>query len=55
MEENLLRVKEDLDLLIRKYDYRNAELPWGNAQDSLQRGMQKMAGIYPADPPYRKD
>ena len=55
MEENLLRVKEDLDLLIRKYDYRNAELPWGNAQDSLQRSMQKLAGIYPADPPYRKD
>lgn len=55
MEENLLRVKEDLDLLISKFDYRNADLPWGNAQDSLQRSMQKIAGIYPADPPYRKD
>lgn len=55
MEENLLRVKGDLDLLISKFDYRNADLPWGNARDSLQRSMQKMSGIYPADPPYRKD
>lgn len=55
MAENLLRVKQDLDLLIRKYDYRNAELPWGNSRDSLQRTMQKLSGIYPADPPYRKD
>lgn len=55
MEENLRRVKEDLDLLINKYDYRNADLPWGNAKDALPRAMQKMAGIQPADPPYRKD
>jgi len=55
MEENLQRVKSDLDLLIRKYDYRNAALPWDNARDSLQRSMQKLSGIYPADPPYRKD
>lgn len=55
MIDNLQRVKGDLDLLISKYDYRNASLPWGNSRDSLQRSMQKMAGIYPADPPYRKD
>ena len=55
MTDNLQRVKEDLDLLISKYDYRNANLPWGNARDALQRAMQKMGGIHPADPPYRKD
>ena len=55
MAENLLRVKADLDHLICKYDYRNADLPWGNAKDALQRAMQKMAGIYPADQPYRKE
>lgn len=55
MEENLLRVKADLDHLISKYDYRNADLPWDNARDALQRAMQKMAGIYPADQPYRKE
>ncbi len=55
MEENLKRVKGDLDWLIAKYDYRNSSAPWGNAQDALQRAMQKISGIYPADEPYRKD
>ena len=55
MEENLQRVKEDLDWLIAKYDYRNAGADWKNSKDALQRTMQKLGGIYPADPPYRKD
>ena len=55
MQENLLRVKKDLDLLIAKHDYRNASLDWGNAKDSVPRAMQKIAGIYPADPPYQKE
>ena len=55
MEENLLRVKQDLDWLIAKYDYRNNDAPWGNSKDALQRAMEKVAGIHPADPPYRKD
>lgn len=55
MKENLLRVKEDLDWLIARYDYRNAGAPAKNSRDALPRTMQKLAGIYPADPPYRKD
>lgn len=55
MEENLTRVKQDLDWLIAKYDYRNANADWGNSRDALPRAMQKMSGIHPADPPYRKD
>lgn len=55
MEENLTRVKADLDWLIEKYDYRNSDAPWGNSKDALQRAMQKLSGIYPADAPYRKD
>lgn len=55
MEENLVRVKEDLDWLIAKYDYRNAGADWRNSKDALQRTMQKLEGINPADPPYRKD
>lgn len=53
MLENLARVKGDLDWMIAKYDYRNASKPWGNSQDALQRSMQKLEGIYPADPPYK--
>ena len=55
MKENMVRVEQDLSLLIKKYDYRNADLDWGNAKDSIPRSMQKLSGIYPADPPYRKE
>lgn len=55
MEENIRRVKQDLDGLIARYDYRNADAPWGNSKDALQRMAQKLAGIYPADAPYRQD
>ena len=53
MKENLARVKDDLDWLIAKYDYRNASQPWKNSQDALKRAMQKVEGVYPADPPYK--
>jgi len=55
MEDNLLRVKQDLDWLIAKYDYRNAGAPWGNSRDALQRAMQKLQGLYPADPIYKNE
>lgn len=55
MEENLVRVKQDLDWMVARYDYRNAGAPIGNSVDALQRTMQKMEGVYPAAPPYRKD
>ena len=54
MCENMERVKGDLDWLVAKYDYRNAGAPWGNSQDALPRTMQKLQGIYPADPPYKE-
>ena len=55
MEENLTRVKDDLDWLIAKYDYRNAGADWKNSKDALQRMAQKLGGGYVADGPYRKD
>lgn len=55
MEQNLLRVKEDLDWFVQMHDYRNASADWKNSRDALKRAMQKLNGIYPADPPYRKD
>ena len=50
-EENLVRVKKDLDWLIAKYDYRNAGADWKNSRDALPRTMQKIQGLHPADPP----
>lgn len=54
-EGELLRVKQDLDWFIAKHDYRNAGADWGNSVDALSRAMQKLAGIYPSDPPYRDE
>lgn len=55
MEQQLVRVKEDLDWFIAKFDYRNAAAPWKNSKDALSRSVQKLQGIYPADPPYKKE
>ena len=55
MLQNMFRVKEDLDWMVAKYDYRNASKPWGNSRDALQRSMQKLQGIYPADGPYKSE
>lgn len=55
MEENLDRVQEDLDWLVCKYDYRNRDADWKTSKDALQRAMQKVEGIYPADKPYKNE
>lgn len=55
MEENLVRVKEDLDWLIAKYDYRNAGADWKNARDALPRAMQKLESGHPSDGPYKDE
>ena len=51
--ENMLRVKEDLDWLVKKYDYRYASADWKNSRDALRRAMQKYQGGYPADGPFK--
>ena len=53
MRKNLLRVKEDLDWFVMKNDFRNAGKDWKNARDAVPRGMQKLQGGHPADPPLR--
>ncbi len=55
MEENLARVRSDLDWFVEKFDYRNASAPWKNAKDAVSRCMQKLKGGYPADRPYKQD
>ena len=53
--KNFARVQEDLDWFIEKFDYRNASADWKNSKDAVSRTMQKLAGIYPADPPYKQN
>lgn len=55
MKENMARVKGDLDWFIEKFDYRNASADWKNSRDAVSRSMQKLRGIYPADPPYKSE
>lgn len=52
--ENLVRVKEDLDWLIKKYDYRYASADWKNSRDALRRAMQKYQGSHPGDGPFKE-
>lgn len=53
--ENLVRVKEDLDHFVSMFDYRSAGKDWKNARDAVSRSMQKLRGLYPADPPFKMD
>ena len=53
MQENLLRIKEDLDWFVMKNDFRNAGKEWKNARDAVPRGIQKLQGGHPADPVFR--
>ena len=52
--QNLVRVKADLDHFVEMFDYRNAGADWGNSRDAVSRAMEKLAGLHPADPPYKQ-
>ncbi len=53
MERNMERLTEDVSWMVEKFDYRNQDADWKNSKDAIQRGMQKLKGGYPADPPYK--
>lgn len=53
MEENMNRMAEDVAWLVEKFDYRNKDADWKQSKDAIQRGMQKLKGGYPSDPPYQ--
>ena len=40
----LERLDGELDWFIKKFDYRYRDEPWGTAEDSLVRSLQKMVG-----------
>lgn len=53
MERNMQRVAEDVAWMVEKFDYRNQDADWKNSRDAIQRGMQKLKGGHPADPPFK--
>ena len=44
MEENLQRVEDELEWFTLKFDYRNADKPWNNSRDALERAVAKLRG-----------
>ena len=53
MERNMERLYEDVAWMVEKFDYQNKDADWKNSRDAIQRGMQKLKGGYPADPPHK--
>ncbi len=53
MQKNMERMAEDVSWLVEKFDYQNKDADWKNSKDAVQRGMQKLKGGFPAEPPYR--
>lgn len=54
MKENLNRVQEDLSWFIKKFDHLYQSADWKTSKDAVPRGIQKLAGGYPADLPFRE-
>ncbi len=52
-ERNMKRMEEDISWFVDKFDYRNKEADWKNSKDAIPRSIQKLAGGYPADGPYK--
>ena len=40
--DNLKRVEDDLEWFTLKFDYRNADKPWNNSRDALERAVTKL-------------
>jgi len=53
MMNNLDRMISELEWFQKKFDYRYRDADWNGSQDAVQRAMQKIAGGYPADGPYK--
>ena len=41
---NLERLSKELEWFTLKYDFRNADKPWGNSRDAVERSINKLMG-----------
>lgn len=44
MRENMKRVEDEVEWFTLKFDYRNADKPWNNSRDALERAVTKLRG-----------
>ena len=52
-EQSFARTAQDLEWFTLKFDYRNADKPWNNSKDALERAVQKLRGCYIGTDPAR--
>lgn len=43
-QKSLAALQQDIHHFTLKFDYRNSDMPWGNAQDAPQRLIEKLTG-----------
>ena len=46
---NLKRLSDELEWFTLKYDFRNADKPWGNSRDAVERSINKLMGACVGD------
>ncbi|MCL1998121.1 MAG: DUF6062 family protein [Turicibacter sp.] len=44
-EKNIAKIEEDLDYFIQKFDYRNADAPWKDSKDAVERTISLLKGV----------
>lgn len=52
-KRNLERITTDISWFVDKFDYRYKDADWKESKDAIPRTIQKIAGGYPADGPYK--
>lgn len=55
LSESLERLQAELERYTRKFDYRNADEPWGDARDALERTINKLQGWCLGNEPLQED
>ena len=53
-KKNLARIEEDISWFVEKFKYENRDKDWKESKDAIPRTIQKIAGGYPADEPYKQ-
>ena len=53
-KKNLARLEEDISWFVEKFKYENQDKDWKESKDAIPRTIQKIAGGYPADEPYKQ-
>lgn len=55
LSDSLKRMEDELSWFTQKFDYRNAQKPWGNSKDALERTVNKLRGWCLGNEPLQDD